>query len=166
MLSWNERSIEEANLFNPAFCALLITKAAGEYKRKSELNYPFALMFLILPIVLHQQTRKLLPATTVTDLLPWIQNNKSHLIKFPARVKSLEGVTRESLIFGLQANFLLINEKGEIEVGSGFMPPTEKKTPLFTEEVRDCIERAGFIGRWFASAGTIATIYAAWGIKP
>src|SRR5215204_450597 len=72
MQPWAARVIEEANLFNPAFCATVLAKAADEFAKKANRPLPFALAFLILPIVLHHGTRSALPGSTVTSLLPWL----------------------------------------------------------------------------------------------
>ncbi|HFZ1748297.1 TPA: three component ABC system middle component [Klebsiella oxytoca] len=163
---WTSRPIEESYLFNPAFCVLLIAGASSEFTKKTGRPLPFALAFLILPIVLHKKTRQTLPSTTVTSFLTWIQDNKDMLINFSERVRRLNAVTRESLLFGSGHGALLLTEDGGIKKGGKILSPTEKCIPLLTEEARECIERAAFLGRWLAGAGTIATIYAAWGITP
>ncbi len=72
MGAWTQRVVEEANLFNPAFCTTLLAKTADDFNKKTKRAFPFALSFLTLPIVLHAGTRRALPASTVTSLLPWI----------------------------------------------------------------------------------------------
>ena len=73
MQPWAKRAVEEANLFNPAFCATLVTKAVADFGKKSDDRpLPFALAFLVLPIVMHHGTRQALPSSTVTALLPWL----------------------------------------------------------------------------------------------
>jgi len=166
MHPWPKRAPEEANLFNPAFCATLLTKTAGEFNAKTQRALPFALGFLVLPVVLHQSTRAALPASTVTSLLPWIQEHREQLVDFSIRVQRLRDITREAILFGLQHDMLAISERGEIMVGSKRTIVTEKRTGLFTDEARWCVDRAGFVGRWFAVAGTTATIYASWGVAP
>lgn len=166
MQPWSNRPVEEANLFNPAFCATVLATAVHEYARKANKPLPYALIFLVLPIVLHQATREALPHSTITSLLPWIQANRDRLVNFAQRVCRLRPISREALLFGIQHSTLAIDSDGSVVIGSKRQAPTEKRTELYTAEVRDCIDRAGFIGRWFAAAGTIATIYAAWGISP
>jgi Family of unknown function (DUF6521) len=166
MQPWSTRVIEEANLFNPAFCATLLAKAADEFVKKAHRPLPFALSFLVLPVVLHQATRSALPGSTVTSLLPWIQENRAQLIGFATRVQHLRGITREALMFGLQHETLALSDEGDVMVGSRRQSATEKRTGLFTDEAHECVDRAGFVGRWFAVAGTTATIYAAWGVAP
>ena len=166
MQSWSKRVLEEANLFNPAFCATLLAKAAYEFAKKAHRPLPFTLTFLVLPIVLHQGTRSALPATAITALLPWIQDHREQLVDFALRVQRLRAITQEGILFGVQHATLALTESGDIAVGERRHTVTEKRTDLFTDEARECVDRAGFIGRWFAAAGTTATIYAAWGIRP
>jgi hypothetical protein len=166
MLPWADRAVEEATLFNPAFCATLLAEAAGEFMKKAGRPLPFSLTFLILPIVLHGGTRSALPGTTVTALLPWVQDHREQLVDFGVRVQRLRAITREAIMFGTGHQTLALNAHGELTVGTNRQSATAKRTGLFTEETRECVDRAGFIGRWFAAAGTPATIYAAWGIRP
>jgi Family of unknown function (DUF6521) len=164
--SWSKRVLEEANLFNPAFCATLLAKTADEFAKKAQRPLPFTLTFLVLPIVLHQETRLALPATTITALLPWIQEHREQLVDFALRVQRLRAITQEAIMFGVQHATLALTESGDISVGAKRQTATERRTALFTDEARECVDRAAFIGRWFAAAGTATTIYAAWGITP
>lgn len=166
METWSNRVVEEANLFNPAFCATLLAKSAEEFTKKRQQPLPFALAFLVLPVVLHRGTRSALPGSTVTSLLPWIQDHREQLVNFSGRVRSLRPITREAILFGALHETLAIVESGSIAIGTRRLTATERRTGLFTDEARECVERAGFIGRWFAAAGTVATIYSAWGIAP
>jgi hypothetical protein len=166
MQAWQKRVVEEANLFNPAFCAVLLAKAAEEFAKKTEQPLPFPLAFLVLPVVLHHGTRAALPGSTVSSLLAWIQDHREQLVNFSGRVQSLQAITREAMLFGTQHETLSIADSGGIAVGARKQSPTERRTGLFTEEARECVDRAGFLGRWFAVAGTSATIYSAWGIAP
>jgi hypothetical protein len=163
---WSKRVVEEANLFNPAFCAVLLAKAAEEFTKKTQQPFPFSLAFLVLPVVLHRGTRAALPGSTVTSLLTWIQEHREQLVNFAGRVQSLSAITREAILFGTQHETLTIAHSGGIAVGARKQSPTDKRTGLFTDEARECVERAGFLGRWLAAAGTPATIYSVWGITP
>jgi hypothetical protein len=166
MQAWSNRAIEEANLFNPAFCAALLAKMSEEFSKKAARPVPFALSFLVLPIVLHRATREALPGSTITSLLPWVQENREQLVNFVTRVQRLKAISREAILFGIQGQTLRITADGSLTFGNKHRSVTVKRTPLFTTEVRECMDRAGFIGRWFAVAGSTATIYAAWGVAP
>lgn len=166
MQVWSRRVVEEANLFNPAFCAVLLAKATEEFTKKTRQPFPFSLAFLVLPIVLHHGTRDALPGSTITSLLPWVQDHREQLVNFAGRVQSLRTITREAILFGIQHETLAVSNSGSIAVGVQRRTPTDRRTGLFTQEARECVDRAGFLGRWFAAAGTPATIYSAWGIAP
>ena len=62
--------------FNPAYCGTLLAKTTEDFTKKSGRQFPFALAFLVLPVVLHRGTRSALPSSTVTSLLPWTQENR------------------------------------------------------------------------------------------
>jgi hypothetical protein len=164
--SRRERSPEEANLFNPAFCGALVVKAVENFTKNAGDGLPFSLAFLILPIVLHRETRQSLPRTTITSLLAWIEDHQHQLVGFPDRVRRLRPITQEAVMFGLAHEALRVSESGLIILGSTRVVTTERTMILFTEEARDCIDRSGFVGRWFAKAGSPSTIMAIWGVAP
>src|SRR5689334_11884948 len=118
MLVWSNRAVEEANLFNPAFCAVLLAKAADEFMKKRQQPFPFALAFLVLPAVLHRATRAALPGSTITSLLAWIQDHREQLVNFAGHVQSLRAITREAILFGTQHHTLAVVESGDISVGA------------------------------------------------
>lgn len=164
--SWHDRAVEEANLFNPAFCATLLAVAAKDFRGKAHRPLPFALGFLVLPIVLHPDTRAVLPHSTITSLLSWVQGNQACLVGFGQRVSQLKTMTREAILFGLAHDAIDLGDDGEIAPARGFLAPTERRTEFFTADARDCVDRAAFIGRWFSAAGTTSTIFSAWGVAP
>jgi hypothetical protein len=167
MQPWQARALEEANLFNPAFCGMLLSTAVANFAEKGTRPMPFALSFLILPIVLHERTREVLPRSTVTGLLPWIEEHRATLIDFGERARRLVPISREAVSFALAQGTLAIEPaSGGLVVGERRKSPTERRTPLFTSDARDCLERASFLGRWFAAAGTTPTIFGAWGVQP
>jgi hypothetical protein len=166
MDAWTERATEEARLFNPAFCAMLIGKVCHEYSKKGSGHLAYPLSFLVLPIVLHPRTREALPHSTVTSLLSWTHEHRADLASFGDHARTLTPYTREAIMFGLANGILLLDETGGLRTGSAYQNPTEKKTEDFTSEVKDCLSRAGFVGRWFSGAGTPATIFSALGVTP
>jgi hypothetical protein len=163
---WSDRVVEEKNLFNPAFGAMLVGETVNEFQKKTNKPLPFAVTFLVLPIVLHEATREALPKSTLTALLPWVQDNREQLVGFAGRVQNLREISREAVLFGLQNDILNLSENGELTIGGSRKTATPARTPLFTDEARTCVERSGFIGRWFAATGTSANIFSAWGVAP
>lgn len=166
MSPWRERAPEEANLFNPAFCAVLIAKSADEFFKKAAKPLPFPLVFLVLPIVLHPGTREALPGSTVTSMLTWLQEHRGVLVGFPTRARRLRPITQEAVMFGMTHRALALGGSGGVVVGAEKVRTTEKAMEHFTPDARGCVDRARFLGRWLAAAGTPATVMSAWGVAP
>src|SRR5689334_21046467 len=116
MLPWKQRPFELANLLNPAFCSLILYEAISAYQKKNMQGMPYALAFLILPVVLHRQTRNALPVSTNTNIHPWFQNNCEVRVGFAQRVRSMLPYTREAIIFGLQSKIIQIDDNGNISI--------------------------------------------------
>jgi hypothetical protein len=102
----------------------------------------------------------------VTALLPWLQENREQLVGFSARVAQLKPFSQEAIMFAIAHEALSVGDGGGLTLGKRKVPTTEKRTALFTAEARECVDRAGFLGRWLATAGSPATILSAWGIAP
>ena len=77
MKPWHERPTEIANLFNPAFCALIVRDGSQGFAEHNPTGMPYPLAFVLLPIVLHRGTRNILPKTIATKLHPWIEQHRS-----------------------------------------------------------------------------------------
>lgn len=79
---WENRTPIVANLLNPAFCGEILRRFIKSYNSKSEHNTPFLLCFIVLPILLHKETRDNLPRSTVTHVLTWIDSNDIIFMNF------------------------------------------------------------------------------------
>lgn len=158
VIAWANRPREEAALLNPAFCGRLLLVAITEY---GDPGMPFPISFLVLPLVLHKRTRDKLPETIRTSIPIWLQKNPELRVGFDRRAAGLTGYTREALLF------LLLHKK--ITTADQLLVPAVKvlsdKEPE-SEEIKDCLRRARFVGRWLARGGTPATLYALFGIRP
>ena len=106
MKKWNERSPEVANLLNPAFCARLLFSAIHNYELTAKRDFPFPLIYLVLPLVLHRATRERI--NSGTQLLAWIQSNPELLVCFPQRASDLVPITNEAVELLLQAGSIAI----------------------------------------------------------
>lgn len=160
-----KRPAEILNLFNAAFSARVIRASIKSYQDDAKRGMPFALTFLILPIVLHKPLRESLPRDTRTKMHMWLRNNQPAKIQFSSRTRSLVPVTKESLMFGMQ--HAVIN----LDSNANFLSTSQpfRKRPaanLDTEEVREIEQRAQFLGKWFAKAGSVPSIYMMWSIRP
>jgi hypothetical protein len=164
MTPWTERPPEIANLFNPAFCGILVARAVGSFVSEAGDGMPFPLTFLILPIVLHEQTREALPRSKATWMIQWLQRNPEVRMGFASRTRSLSPCTRESLMFMFAHGYLLIGAGGKVSPGA----PSPRVSELEgrSQEYKKCIGKADLLGKMLARAGTTATIFALWGVRP
>jgi hypothetical protein len=101
MTPWAERPIEEASLFNPAFGSLTLAKAVADFHKQTGEGIPYPLVFLVMPLALHTETRDALPATTRAVMHNWISEHAPLLSNFPDRVRRMAPVTREAVLFAL-----------------------------------------------------------------
>jgi len=69
MTTWSRRSHEERALLNPGFCANLLWQAARGCAAVGNGALSFEESFLVLPFVLHRETREMLPRDTRTSWL-------------------------------------------------------------------------------------------------
>ena len=162
---WEKRPVEEAHLFNPSFCGALayeLVKSHTKAAAKSGTELP--LVFCALPICLHMETRQKLPSSTATSMYTWLQRHPETLVGYAARARDLAPYIKQSLAFGLARSTLIIDESGAVLLGKRRAAFTPKFLETATSEVRDIIMSTRMLGRWFAGAGTAATVLAAWGI--
>jgi len=163
MLPWEKRPFEIANLLNPAFCSLLLWAAVTDFKQEKQQGMPFALMFLILPVILHKPTREALPQTTRTPLQEWVKEQpEGFSLLFAARTRQLVPYSKEALTFGIQRHNLEIDESGNLVCGNGQL---NIKNVIATPIAR-FIESSKQLGRWFAKAEHETVIFKTLGIRP
>jgi hypothetical protein len=167
MRAWESRSIEEANLLNPAFLSVLLVECIKGYTSEEKEQAPYVLPFLVLPLVLHKKTRLALPGTTRTIFASWISKKEGTLAKagYPERALSLKPYIKEALLFSLANGLIQVDGKGGLQV---LMTNSKRKGTGAerTEEVEDCIMRSSFCGRWFARVGKVETVMTFLGVRP
>lgn len=162
MREWNRRTEEVRNLMNPAFCGRILYATIAEYQLKTQRNFPFPLVFLVLPLVLPRQIREKI--SSKTQFTNWIQDNQELVYNFAKRASDLVEITNESLEFMMQTGYLLITETGEIQ--KNITIRNLSKTQYTDSEIKECILKAEHVARWFAKTGNIETIYICLGVKP
>lgn len=161
MKNWSQRPIEITSLLNPAFCCMILQHVIWKYQLETKQGLPFAIAFLILPLILHQDTRNLMPEKSTGKLLIWLQNHPEILVNFMERTKSLIPITKEAIMFGTNYGNLLMDKQGNLLI-SNFEPKKEEDDL----EVRDCYKKSIILGSWFSTGGTPSTIYSIFGVSP
>ena len=165
MKTWAERPTELAYLFNPAFCGWVLREAFEGYASVRPAGMPLPMAFLILPVVLHWETRQRVPRAVSSTLHVWLQEHPEVRVNFAQRTRELAPFTREALLFLGSRGQMRVADDGEAladgKLGRG-------KAPLLrqSQELEEVVAAAKFVGRWFAYAGEAATVFQMWGVCP
>lgn len=162
MKNWNLRTHEVAFLLNPAFCGRVLYSTIKTYNEKANRALPFPLIYLVLPLVLHKETRANINSRTQLQL--WVQRYPQLLIDFPKRARELVPITNESVEFLLQTGNIILTPNGELEIS-----PTLKslsKTKFVDDEISECLKKGEHVAKWFVAAGKAETIYIELGVRP
>lgn len=155
--------VEEFALFNAAFLALLARRAADEHQRRSGgRGFPAVLAYLALPLGLHGPTRRALPSNVTAQMGEWIRAHPEAVAGLDERTRALRPLVSAGLRLGL-ASGLLIADAGCLRANSLSRRP---RGMARSAEVDACIEKAGFLGRWFSEQPDPLTTLALWGLRP
>lgn len=165
MIEWERRPVEVASLLNPAFCGVLIREAVASHLTEVNTGMPFALAFLILPIVLHENTRQRLPRSMRTSMHAWLQEHPEVKLGFADRARTLVPFSQEAVSFLLRQQALIVGPEGALVVGPR-VPRSISQIPNRTPDFDDCVARARFLGRWLSRSGSVPAIYQFWGVRP
>lgn len=162
-LGWHERPVVVQNLFNPAFCGLLLWQAVSGYN-DTGMDYP--MLSLVLPMILHRGLRQALPTTTRTTLPAWIQSYPEYALLLPSLVREVRQFTAEGLLWASSAEALVVSESSGRVRALRPAPTADRVHDDQIMEISHCVRRALFIGKWFAKAGTSATLFGLLGLRP
>lgn len=157
------RPVEELALFNPAFLALLVRRAADEHEQRSGgRGLPTMLAYIVVPLVLHGPTRRTLPSNVTAQMGEWIRAHPEAAAGLGQRAQALRPLVSAGLRLGL-AQGLLSTEAGALRANTLRRRPRRMAR---TVEVDECIEKAGFLGRWLSEQPDALTTMALWGLRP
>jgi hypothetical protein len=165
MSRYTSRPSEERTLLNPSFCSCLLWQAAVGYKNTSQESLPFDISFLVLPLVLHRATRDALPTTVKTSLAVWIADNPLARSRVADRTRMLVQFTKEAMMFG-GLHGLLAFHAGTITANPDWNKSIVAEIKSSTDEVRLCMKRAEFVGKWLGSSGSSNTVMTIFGVRP
>ncbi|MGW9068006.1 three component ABC system middle component [Streptomyces yangpuensis] len=159
MTVWADRHPISAAMLNPALISGILATAAQGYDKERDQGMPWALGFIVAPMVLHGPTRQALPHSTRTHLAAWAGQHPVIRAGFPARAQALAGAVKEGTRFGLAHDALALESEGRmrstIHRPRGFKPPAE---------LDQLLRKASLAGRWLAKAESPATVFAVLGV--
>jgi hypothetical protein len=162
MKPWIQRPREVRNLFNPAFCGVVLLRGIKAYEEERGPGMPFSLTLLLLPLCLQKESREIVRAGTRSYFLKIVEDNPQIVVGMATRTRSLLPYTLESLGFLMHIGSITVTTDGRIET----TPKCIKSTLSGSEETRDCQTAARILGKKFASVGDRVTIYTSFGIRP
>lgn len=170
MTAWQDRTIEQRNLLNPAFCAVAVWHLARGYATEAtalgtdQQALPFELAFVGASLVLRGQTREQLPRTITSSLATWVHDHPLERSAVAKGVVVLRQAVRESVLFGAQHHLLVLDGR-RIAADESQAKKIKTYVSASSIEVRDCMRQAVFAGRWLCKAGAPPTVLALLGVQ-
>ncbi|TKA96437.1 hypothetical protein FAZ78_11480 [Cereibacter changlensis] len=162
MKRWDQRPFEIRNLFNPAFCGLVLFRALHGYEEEDDLGMPFSLSLLVLPLCLHKDSREVIARSPRSYLLKTAEKNQQIMIGFADRITQMLPYAFEGFGLLMERGCIVIGEEGRIRT----LPKKVRKTVDGTAETVACQKVARIVGKEFARIADRATVYTTFGIRP
>ena len=126
-------------------------------------KFPFALSFIILPILLHKETREKMPRSVRTYFFVWVEENDYLFFDFSKRTKSMVKYTKEAISFLLAYDKIAITENGDIvtqDVRLKQIPNDDY------QEYNEILKKAEMLGKWLSTSSDVKSIYSFFRITP
>jgi hypothetical protein len=162
MKRWDKRPFEVRNLFNPAFCGLVLFRSFQAYEEEAPKGMHFSLSLLVLPLCLHKGTREVILNSPRSYLLKTIEKNQHILVGFAERVTQMIPYTFEGFGLLMERGGIVFSEVGRIQT----IEKKVRKSITGTDETVACQKTARIMGKEFARIADRATIYTTFGIRP
>lgn len=162
MKRWDRRPFEIRNLFNPAFCGLILFRALHSYEEVDARGMPFSLSLLVLPLCLHKDSREVIASSPRSYLLRTTEKHQQVLVGFPGRATQMLPYAFEGFGLLMERGCIAIADDGRIRT----VPKRVRKTIDGTEETVACQKVARIVGKEFARIADRVTVYTTFGIRP
>jgi hypothetical protein len=164
MIAWNDRPESVRNLFNPVFCAALLSRAVRGY---NDSGMDLSLAYVVLPLVLHAEVRSSLPRTVATSLPAWRERNPDLIAWFGQLAVSMKPFTDAAIVYATSAT--LLRYDSPLSRLQARINDTDVEHAFDDDrfaEVSGCLERSRFVGRWLARSGSTSLVFSMLGIRP
>ena len=155
---------ETLRLLNPAFLATVIGHAATGYAEHRDQGFPFSLAFIVPPLVLHKDTRVVLPKMITTKLPDWAHKNSAELAFLPDHARELHPVIRSAVLIGAHFEIIKFDKDARMRASSQFNPKTVQKELKKSDEVSEIMKKSHFMGRWLSVSGNQPTVLSILGV--
>ncbi|MBO9883586.1 three component ABC system middle component [Xanthomonas sp. D-109] len=136
-------------IYNPSLGAYLIWQAAlGHFKEEGR-NMPFHLAFLVLPLVLHEQSRKLgaatYPSSSLTLYASKLGAHQEDLFAVHTRMLSLKELSLSSIALASAATLIAVKAHTAEILAANLKPKSR-----LTDDMRRMGELSSKFGVWFS----------------
>jgi len=162
MKPWSHRPREVRNLFNPAFCGLVLARGVEGFTEAASRPMPFSLTLLILPLCLHKRTRDQLKEANRSYLTNILEEHPEIRIDLAQRARGLLPYTMEAFGYLMACGVITVNDAGAIVLRDNTM----RKTIGGSQDTKDCQTVARSLGKKLALINDRVTIYTTLGIRP
>ena len=162
MTRWALRPFEVRNLFNPAFCGLVLFRALHGYEENDTRGMPFSLSLLVLPLCLHKDSREVIASNPRSYLLKTAEKNQQIMVGFADRVTQMLPYILEAFGLLMERGCITVADNGRIQT----VPEKVRKAVNGTAETVACQKVARIVGKEFARIADRATVYTTFGIRP
>ncbi|MFI1948630.1 three component ABC system middle component [Streptomyces virginiae] len=154
-------SREERALYNPAFTALLCTRAVQGHQKQYDAPCPLTVAVVAAVMALQPSIRTALPGTFRTGLMNWIETNDAVRFAMNRNATPLAAMVRPGLLFALQTRALQATPDGIILAAGA----TTRAVRGATDQTVAIQNAALFLGRWLPSTGSLSTVLTLLGVK-
>lgn len=162
MKRWDQRPVEIRNLFNPAFCGLVLFRALAGYEEEDSRGMPFSLTLLVLPLCLYKNSREILANNPRSYFLKTFAQNQHIIVGFAERAADMLPYALEGFGLLMERGCITIAGDGRVQT----VPKMVRKTVKGTDETVSCQKVARIIGKEFARIADRVTIYTTFGVRP
>ena len=162
MKLWNNRPREIRNLFNPAFCGLVLARGIEGFAETANRPMPFSLTLLILPLCLHKRTRDQIKEARRAYFTKILQEHPEIRVDLAQRARGLLPYTMEAFAYLIACGAIFVDDSGSI----GVRKKTVRKSIVGSQDTKDCQTVARSLGRKLALINDRVTIYSTLGIRP
>ena len=162
MKPWNRRPREIRNLFNPAFCGLVLARGVEGFSEAVNRPMPFSLTLLILPLCLHKRTRDQIKEANRAYFTKILHEHPEIRVDLARRARGLLPYTMEAFGYLMSCGVINVDASGCVAIRDN----TVRKTIAGSQDTKDCQTVARSLGRKLALINDRATIYTTLGIRP
>lgn len=162
MKPWNQRPREIRNLFNPAFCGLVLARGVEGFINTANRPMPFSLTFVILPLCLHKRTREQIKEANRAYFTKILQDHPEIRVDLARRARGLLPYTMEAFAYLMSCGVIVVDESGGIALKDN----TVRRSIVGSQDTKDCQTVARSLGRKLALINDRVTIYTTLGIRP